>query len=178
MSDIHTSSSDVAFTPAVKAIQTAKGSRDAYAHVEARGGWRTEVDDNLAAFLADANSLYFATASADGQPTIQHRGGPKGFLKVIDDRTIAFADFSGNKQFISAGNLTTDARVALILVDYPQQARLKILGRAETILQRRDQPRQPGRRDPEFARRRREPPEIGDGDKGLHGVDTVHGTIS
>ena len=74
-----------------------------------------------------------ASVGATGWPYIQHRGGPKGFLKVIDDRTIAFADFSGNKQFISAGNLTTDARVALILVDYPQQARLKILGRAEIL---------------------------------------------
>ena len=75
MSDIHTYSSDVAFTPAVKAIQTRKGSRDAYAHVEENGGWRTEIDENLAAFLAETNSLYLATANADGQPYIQHRGG-------------------------------------------------------------------------------------------------------
>jgi hypothetical protein len=88
MSDTQTYSSDVAFSPAVKLIQARKGSRDAYAHVEARGGWRTEIDDNLAAFLANAESLYFATASADGQPTIQHRGGPKGFVKVLDSNTM------------------------------------------------------------------------------------------
>src|SRR5665647_1148415 len=110
MSDIHTSSSDVAFTPAVKAIQTAKGSRQAYANVEARGGWRTEVDDNLAALLADANSLYFATASADGQPYIQHRGGPKGFVKVLDSNTLAFADYSGNRQYITQGNLSANRK--------------------------------------------------------------------
>ena len=101
MSDTHTYSSDVAFSPAVKAIQARKGSRQAYAGVEARGGWRTEIDDNLAAFLADTDSLYFATASADGQPYIQHRGGPKGFVKVLDSNTIAFADYSGNRQYIT-----------------------------------------------------------------------------
>jgi uncharacterized protein len=98
MSDIHTYSSDVAFSPAVKAIQARKGSREGYAHVEQKGGWRTEIDENLAGFLADANSFYLATASADGQPYIQHRGGPKGFIKVLDKNTIAFADYSGNRQ--------------------------------------------------------------------------------
>src|SRR6201997_3451672 len=88
MSDIHTYSSDVAFTPAVKAIQARKGSREAYAHVEENGGWRTEIDDKLAGFLANANSLYLATATADGQPYIQHRGGPKGFVKILDKHTI------------------------------------------------------------------------------------------
>ncbi len=87
MSDVHTYSSDVAFTPAVKAIQTRKGSREAYAHVEARGGWRTEIDENLAGFLAETNSFYLATATADGQPYIQHRGGPKGFVKILDKNT-------------------------------------------------------------------------------------------
>ena len=94
-SDPHTYSSDVAFTPAVKTVQARKGSRDLYARVEQNGGWRTEVDDNLAAFLADTNSLFFATASADGQPYIQHRGGPKGFVRVLDKNTLAFADYSG-----------------------------------------------------------------------------------
>src|SRR5260370_8224497 len=98
MSDVHTSPSDVAFTPAVKEIQTRKGSRRAYAHVEQNGGWRTEVDENLAAFLADANSMYFATTSADGQPYIQHRGGPKGFFKILDKAPLAFADFTPNRQ--------------------------------------------------------------------------------
>src|SRR6266567_3529164 len=106
MSDVHTSSdesfsSDVAFTPAVKAIQARKGSRDAYAHVEQSGGWRTEIDENLAGFLAETNSFYFATASADGQPYMQHRGGPKGFIRILDKHTLAFADYSGNGQFIT-----------------------------------------------------------------------------
>ncbi len=101
MSDTHTYSSDVAFTPAVKTIQARKGSRDAYAHVEQRGGWRTEIDEDLAARLADTNSLYFATSTADGQPYIQHRGGPKGFVKILDKNTLAFADYSGNRQYIT-----------------------------------------------------------------------------
>ena len=92
MSDVHSYSSDVAFTPAGKAIQTRKGSREGYAHVEERGGWRTEIDENLAGFLAETNSFFLATASADGQPYIQHRGGPKGFVKILDKSTIAFAD--------------------------------------------------------------------------------------
>ena len=90
MSETHTYSSDVAFTPAVKAIQTRKGSREGYAQVEQNGGWRTEIDDKLAGFLAETNSFYLATASADGQPYIQHRGGPKGFVKILDRNTIAF----------------------------------------------------------------------------------------
>ncbi|MDO9060259.1 MAG: pyridoxamine 5'-phosphate oxidase family protein, partial [Bradyrhizobium sp.] len=106
MSDTLIHSSDVAFTPAVKAIQARKGSRDAYARVEQRGGWRTEVDENLTAFLADANSLYLATSTADGQPYIQHRGGPKGFVKILDKNTLAFADYSGNRQYITQGNLS------------------------------------------------------------------------
>jgi predicted pyridoxine 5'-phosphate oxidase superfamily flavin-nucleotide-binding protein len=133
MSDIHTSSSDVAFTPAVKAIQTAKGSRDAYAHVEARGGWRTEVDDNLAAFLADANSLYLATASADGQPSIQHRGGPKGFVGVLDNNTLAFADYSGNRQYITQGNLSENRKAHIFLMDYAHRRRVKIWGEARVV---------------------------------------------
>src|SRR5579872_2743907 len=88
-------SSDVAFTPAVKAIQARKGSREAYAQVEQNGGWRTEIDDRLAGFLTEADSFYLATASADGQPYIQHRGGPKGFVKILDKNTLAFADYAG-----------------------------------------------------------------------------------
>lgn len=89
MSEVRSYSSDVGFTPAVKEIQTRKGSRATYAEVEAHGGWQTEVDENLAAFLANTNSFYLATASAEGQPYIQHRGGPKGFVKVLDKHTIA-----------------------------------------------------------------------------------------
>jgi uncharacterized protein len=133
MSDTQTYSSDVAFTPAVKAIQARKGSREAYADVEERGGWRTEIDDRLAAFVADANSLYFATASADGQPYIQHRGGPKGFVKVLDKNTLAFADYSGNRQYITQGNLTENKRAHIFLMDYAHRRRVKIWGEARVV---------------------------------------------
>jgi hypothetical protein len=124
--------SDVAVSPAVKAIQARKGSREAYARSEQRG-WRTEVDDNLAAFLADANSFYFATASADGQPYIQHRGGPKGFLKVLDKQTLAFADYAGNQQFITQGNLTENAKAYIFVMDYAHRRRVKIWGEARVV---------------------------------------------
>ena len=133
MSDTHIYSSDVAFTPAVKAAQARKGSRAAYADVEARGGWRTEIDDNLAAFLADASSLYFATASADGQPYIQHRGGPKGFIKILDKSTIAFADYSGNRQYITQGNLSENPKANIFLMDYAHRRRVKIWGEARVV---------------------------------------------
>ncbi len=133
MSDTHTYSSNVAFTPAVKAIQTRKGSRDAYAHVEERGGWRTEIDEKLAAFLTEANSLYFATASADGQPYIQHRGGPKGFVKILDKNTLAFADYSGNRQYITQGNLTENPKAHVFLMDYAHRRRVKIWGEARVV---------------------------------------------
>jgi uncharacterized protein len=133
MSDIHTYSSDVAFTPAVKAIQVRKGSRDTYAHVEQNGGWRTEVDANLTAFLAAQDSLFLATASADGQPYIQHRGGPKGFVKVLDKNTLAFADYSGNRQFITQGNLTENPKAHIFLIDYAHRRRVKIWGEARVV---------------------------------------------
>ncbi len=133
MSDAHGYSSDVAFTPAVKAIQTRKGSRHAYEQVEQNGGWRTEIDDNLAAFLAETNSFYLATASADGQPYIQHRGGPKGFLKVVDKNTLAFADYSGNQQFISQGNLSENPKAHIFVMDYAHRRRVKIWGEARIV---------------------------------------------
>ena len=133
MSDTDTYSSDVAFTPAVKAIQTRKGSREGYAHVEQKGGWRTEIDGNLRAFLADANSFYLATANADGQPYIQHRGGPKGFIKVLDKSTIAFADYSGNRQFITQGNLSENPKAHIFVMDYAHRRRVKIWGEARVI---------------------------------------------
>jgi uncharacterized protein len=133
MSDTDTYSSDVAFTPAVKAIQARKGSRDAYAHVEQRGGWRTEIDENLAAFLAEANSLYFATSTADGQPYIQHRGGPKGFVKILDSNTLAFADYSGNRQYITQGNLSENPRAYIFVMDYAHRRRVKIWGEARMV---------------------------------------------
>jgi predicted pyridoxine 5'-phosphate oxidase superfamily flavin-nucleotide-binding protein len=133
MSDIHTYSSDVAFTPAVKEIQTRKGSRKGYARIEDNGGWRTEIDENLTAFLADANSLYFATASASGQPYIQHRGGPKGFIKILDKNTLAFADYSGNRQYITQGNLSENPKANIFLMDYAHRRRVKIWGEARVV---------------------------------------------
>ena len=132
MTAAQTYASDVAFTPAVKSIQTRKGSREGYAHSEQRG-WRTEVDENLAAFLADANSFYFATASADGQPYIQHRGGPKGFLKVLDRQTLAFTDYAGNRQYITQGNLSENPKAYIFVMDYAHRRRVKIWGEARVV---------------------------------------------
>jgi predicted pyridoxine 5'-phosphate oxidase superfamily flavin-nucleotide-binding protein len=133
MSDARLLSSDVAFTPAVKAIQSRKGSRVGYADMEERGGWRTEIDENLAAFLAETNSFYFATASADGQPYIQHRGGPKGFIKVLGKNTLAFADFSGNRQYISQGNLSENPKAYIFVMDYAHRRRVKLWGEARVV---------------------------------------------
>jgi uncharacterized protein len=133
MTDTQTYSSDVAFTPAVKAVQVRKGSREAYARVEQEGGWRTEIDGNLSAFLAETNSFYLATASGDGQPYIQHRGGPKGFVKVLDKRTIAFADFGGNRQYITQGNLSENPKAHIFVMDYAHRRRVKIWGEARVV---------------------------------------------
>jgi predicted pyridoxine 5'-phosphate oxidase superfamily flavin-nucleotide-binding protein len=126
-------SSDVAFTPAVKAIQAKKGSRSAYARMEERGGWATEITDDLAAFIAEQNSFFLATASAEGQPYIQHRGGPPGFLRVLDETTLAFADYRGNRQYISLGNLGENPKVHLFLIDYATRRRIKIWGEAAVV---------------------------------------------
>jgi predicted pyridoxine 5'-phosphate oxidase superfamily flavin-nucleotide-binding protein len=133
MSVAQTFSSDVGFTPAVKAIQTRKGSRDMYANVEARGGWRTEIDETLAAFLAQTNSFYFSTASADGQPYIQHRGGPKGFVRILDKNTLAFADYKGNQQFITQGNLSENPKAYIFVMDYAHRRRVKLWGEARIV---------------------------------------------
>jgi predicted pyridoxine 5'-phosphate oxidase superfamily flavin-nucleotide-binding protein len=133
MSHIHTYSNDVAFTPAVKEIQTRKGSRDAYARVEQSGGWRSDVDEDLAAFLSDTSSIYFATASADGQPYIQHRGGPKGFIKILDKNTLAFADYGGNRQYITQGNLSENPKANIFVMDYAHRRRVKIWGEARVV---------------------------------------------
>ena len=130
MSELETTSSDVAFTPAVKAIQSRKGSREAYA---ARGDWRTEIDENLAAFLGEANSFYLATASAAGQPYIQHRGGPKSFIKVLDKNTLAFADYAGNRQYITQGNLSENPKAYIFVMDYAHRRRVKLWGEAEIV---------------------------------------------
>ena len=125
--------SDIAFTPAVKAAQEARGSRAAYAKMEQRGGWNSTVTPGLAEFIAERESLYLATASAGGQPYIQHRGGPRGFLKVLDEKTLAIADYAGNSQYISLGNLDENAKAFIFLMDYPNQHRVKIWGTAEFI---------------------------------------------
>ncbi|MBL8716081.1 MAG: pyridoxamine 5'-phosphate oxidase family protein [Myxococcales bacterium] len=126
-------SSDVAFTPAVKAAQTQRGSRASYARVERSGGFATEVDDDLAAFLAERDSFYLATASAEGQPYVQHRGGPKGFVHVLDAHTLAFADFAGNRQFVSLGNLSENPRAFLFFMDHARRQRIKVWGRARVV---------------------------------------------
>jgi hypothetical protein len=133
MSDTHIYSSDVAFTPTVKAIQARKGSREGYAQVEQNGGWRTEVDERLAAALADTSSFYLATANRDGQPYIQHRGGPKGFIRVLDKKTLAFADYRGNRQYITLGNLSENPKAYIFVMDYAHRRRVKIWGEARVV---------------------------------------------
>lgn len=126
-------SSDVAFTPAVKAQQEKRGSRLHYARMEEGGAWETGISAELTEFIGAQTSFYFATASAEGQPYIQHRGGPPGFLRVLDARTLAFADFGGNRQYISVGNLSENPRAQLFLMDYAQRRRVKIWGTARVV---------------------------------------------
>ena len=125
--------SDIAFTPTVKAVQTRRGSRAAYAELEARGGFRTEMTEDLIQFIAGVDTAYLATASADGQPYVQHRGGPKGFIRKIAERTLGFADFAGNRQYVTTGNLLENEKAFLFLMDYAQRRRVKIWGRARTV---------------------------------------------
>ncbi len=125
---------DIAFTPPVKKVQEAHGSRIAYGRAE-------QVPEPLnhlltaaeAGFIADRDSVYLATVGETGWPYIQHRGGPKGFVRVLDDHTLGFADFRGNRQYVSVGNLLTDDRVSMFFMDYPNKTRLKLLGRARAI---------------------------------------------
>jgi predicted pyridoxine 5'-phosphate oxidase superfamily flavin-nucleotide-binding protein len=124
--------SDIAFTPAVKAVQEAKGSRAGYAKVERRG-WRTRVTPDLAEFLAGLDMFYLGTASAEGQPYVQYRGGSPGFLKVLDDRTLAFADFGGNRQYLTVGNLSENPKAFLFLMDYANRQRVKLWGTARVV---------------------------------------------
>ena len=130
MTDI---TSDIVFTDTVKGIQERKGSRTGYAKMEAKGGWRDSVTEDLAAFIAGRESFYLGTANAAGQPYIQHRGGPRGFLRVIDDKTLAFADFTGNRQYITQGNLAENDKAYIFLMDYANRRRIKIWGRAKVI---------------------------------------------
>lgn len=121
------------FTDAMKHEQELRGSRRAYAKMEARGGWETEVTDDLRGFLATIDTAFLATASADGQPYIQHRGGPKGFITVVDDHTLAFVDYSGNRQYMSTGNLTENDKVCLFLIDFANARRVKVWGTARMV---------------------------------------------
>jgi len=125
--------SDIAFTPVVKAAQERRGSRAGYAKMERKGGWRDTVSGELAAFIAERDSFYLATASADGRPYIQHRGGPKGFLRVLDEKTLAFADFGGNRQYITVGTLEENDKAFIFLMDYANRRRIKIWGRARYV---------------------------------------------
>jgi predicted pyridoxine 5'-phosphate oxidase superfamily flavin-nucleotide-binding protein len=124
---------DIAFTPSVKAAQTRRGSREAYARKQENGTTHTVVDAGLAEFIANTRSFYLATASRDGQPYIQHRGGPPGFLRVIDETTLAFADFSGNRQYISTGNLDENPHAMIFIMDYRTRRRVKIWGTAKVV---------------------------------------------
>jgi uncharacterized protein len=126
-------SSDVAFTPTVKVLQTRKGSRTAYERIEEKGGWRTQITPDLKTFIEAQVSVFLATVNTEGQPYIQHRGGPAGFLRVLDDRTIAFVDFAGNRQYITQGNLSDNAKAHLFLIDYAHRKRVKIWGEARVV---------------------------------------------
>jgi uncharacterized protein len=125
--------SDVAFTPAVKAVQQRKGSREGYARMEKGRGWRTTVTPDLVEFLADLDMFYLGTVNAEGQPYIQYRGGPPGFLKKIDEHTLGFADFGGNQQYVTLGNLSESPKAFLFLMDYENRRRIKMWGTARVV---------------------------------------------
>ncbi|MGR3783387.1 MAG: pyridoxamine 5'-phosphate oxidase family protein [Albimonas sp.] len=125
--------SDVAFSPAVKAAQAARGSRGMYARMEATRPWAQEITPELAAFVAGQSSVFLGTAGASGQPYIQHRGGPPGFLHVLGPRRLGFADLAGNRQYLTLGNLSENPRAILFLIDYETAQRVKIWGEARMV---------------------------------------------
>ncbi len=125
--------SDIAFTPSVKAVQERLGSRTSYASMEQRGGWNNIVTPELASFIGERDTMFIATANADGQPYVQHRGGPPGFLRILDEHTLGFADFSGNRQYITVGNLDDNPKAFIFLMDFANRRRIKIWGRAEVV---------------------------------------------
>ena len=147
--------SDVAFSPAVKAVQERKGSRQMLADAEAtpEGAWPSTIREDLAEFIQSLTSVYLATASADGQPYVQHRGGPPGFLRVLDERTVAFADFAGNRQYVTLGNLSENPKACLFLMDYATRQRVKLFGEARVV---EDDPELIGRLMPKAYRARPE----------------------
>jgi uncharacterized protein len=126
-------SSDVAFTPSVKAVQARKGSRDHYGRMEQNGSWATHITPDLARFIEAQTSVFLATANGDGQPYVQHRGGPAGFLRVVDDTTLGFVDYAGNRQYITLGNLADNPKALLFLIDYAHRQRVKIWGTARVL---------------------------------------------
>lgn len=138
--------SDVAFTPAVKTFQERNGSRQSYARMEKGRGWQTCITPDLSEFLAELDMFYLGTANAAGQPYIQYRGGPPGFLKVIDEQTLGFADFGGNRQYITLGNLTENPQAFIFLMDYANSQRVKLWGTARVV-----------ENDPELLKRLRDP---------------------
>ncbi|WP_373502683.1 pyridoxamine 5'-phosphate oxidase family protein [Aestuariivirga sp.] len=125
--------SDIAFTDTVKALQARKGSRRGFARMEQDGSWETTITPDLAAFIAAQTSVFLGTANAEGQPYIQHRGGPPGFLRVVDERTIAFVDYAGNRQYVTSGNLLDNPKAYLFLIDYAHRRRIKIWGTAKVV---------------------------------------------
>jgi uncharacterized protein len=125
--------SDIAFTPAVKAIQEQKGSRKNYARMEQSGGWQTMVTPELAEFLGGLDMFYLGTANAEGQPYIQYRGGSPGFLRVLDEQRLGFADFGGNRQYLTLGNLSENNKAFIFLMDYANRQRVKLWGTAQVI---------------------------------------------
>ena len=129
----HSSPTSAAFSPAVKSVQARKGSRSQFVGLEAAGGWPRKISPDLAAFVAAQTSVFLATASLAGQPYIQHRGGPAGFLQVRDDTTIGFADLSGNRQYITLGNLAENPKAHLFLMDYERRQRVKLWGEARVV---------------------------------------------
>jgi uncharacterized protein len=140
--------SDIAFTPAVKSIQTQKGSRQGYAGVENGEGWETTVTPELVRFLADLDMFYLGTSNAENQPYIQYRGGSPGFLKVLDEKTLGFADFGGNRQYVTLGNLSENPKAFLFLMDYARQRRVKVWGTARVV--EGDKALEDRLRDPEY----------------------------
>ena len=128
-----TYSSDVAFTPSVKTVQARKGSRRSYRHMEENGSWQSRITSDLADVIEAQTSVFLATASAAGQPYVQHRGGPSGFLRVLDNKTIGFVDFAGNRQYITQGNLAENPKAHLFLINYAQRQRVKFWGEARCV---------------------------------------------